>query len=113
MKPVRVFVRVGRCWVNAASSRSVEARLIRSTDHLGHPRHCLGSTGDTKTQLPLFGQPARSTTLATKFSRRHNPACVFHQSTQALAVQGLTPQILSLYSAAATMMMRPLAPIPN
>lgn len=35
----------------------------------------------SKTQLPLFGQPARSTTLATKFSRRHNPACVFHQST--------------------------------
>lgn len=67
----------------------------------------------SKTQLPLFGQPARSTTLATKFSRRHNPACVFHQSTQVLAVQGLTPQILSLYSAAATMMMRPLAPIPN
>lgn len=48
MKPVRVFVRVGRCWVNAASSRPVEARLIRSTDHLGHPRHCLGSTGDLR-----------------------------------------------------------------
>ena len=62
IKPVRVFVRVGRCWVNAASSRSVEARA--KIDGSPWTSAALSRIDrGSKTQLPLFDRYQATSTF--------------------------------------------------
>jgi hypothetical protein len=65
MKPVRAFVRVGRCWVNAASSetqRSVDARA--KIDGSSWTSAALSRIDrGSKTQLPLFGRSQATSTF--------------------------------------------------